>query len=111
MRCVTVCCCCVCCASSVRCVCLQISESEGLDAGTRKALRLSTKYKDYEAEGGPMSYLAATSKWAHLLQSGERPNHKSKCKRAQAQAATAAAAKQGSWLEAAVSGEGQVARL
>ena len=80
-----------------------------MDAGTRKTLRLSTKYKDYASEGGPMSYLAMTSKWAHMLRSGERPNHKSKCKRAAK--ATAPPGTQGTWYEAAVGADAQVAAV
>ena len=93
-------------------MCSQIPLSGGLSAGTRKALRLSNKYKDYSAEGGPASYLAATAKWAHMLRSGERPSHKSKCKRVQAAqegAATKPAGGAGdTWYAAAVGADAHI---
>ena len=91
---------------------LQVSRDRGLDAGTRKALQLSTKYKDYTGEGGPTAYLAATAKWARMLRSGEKPSHKSKCKRAAAaeggQGGASSADTATSWMEAAVEADGQV---
>jgi len=93
---------------------VQVSSDCGLDAGTRKALQLSTKYKDYTGEGGPTAYLTATAKWARMLRSGEKPSHKSKCKRAAAaaeggQGGASPADTAPSWMEAAIEADGQVA--